>query len=81
MLFTQFLFDWALRFRTAALPASVTRLGLSRVINHLLALEEHQPFDFLIHSELLRDTLGEFLEKREISAEVGAVPWLRRVEH
>ncbi|CAG9461847.1 unnamed protein product [Pedinophyceae sp. YPF-701] len=52
-----------------ALPSSLTRLGLSQVVNHLLALEEPHPFDFLINGALLRQPLGAFLREHEISAE------------
>ena len=53
----------------AAVPASVTRLGLSRIVNHLLALDRPLPLDFLIHGELLRDSLGALLSERDITAE------------
>ncbi|KAK9808947.1 hypothetical protein WJX72_006809 [[Myrmecia] bisecta] len=52
-----------------AVPASLTRYGLSQIINHLLALEPARPFDFLINGELVRIPLEKFLLAHDISAE------------
>ena len=42
-----------------AVPANVSRLGLSQVINAMLQLPKPLPFDFLIDGKLLRDTLQD----------------------
>jgi len=53
-----------------AIPTSLTRWGLSEVVNHLLAeRQQPQPFDFLIEGELLRSTLSKHLASRKISVE------------
>ncbi|KAL3144301.1 hypothetical protein ABBQ32_004065 [Trebouxia sp. C0010 RCD-2024] len=50
-------------------PAKVTRLGLSQVVNSLLGLEPAQAFDFLIAGELLRQPLEKFLLAHSVSTE------------
>ncbi|PRW33193.1 ribosome biogenesis WDR12-like protein [Chlorella sorokiniana] len=52
-----------------AVPANLTRYGLSQIINHLLALDPARPFDFLIDGELLRLSLAKHLLDRHISTE------------
>ncbi|CAI0465197.1 unnamed protein product [Linum tenue] len=55
------------------IPATVTRLGLSTIVNSLLKAGdpewETQPFDFLIDGELVRMSLDRFLLAKGISAE------------
>ncbi|CAN0898642.1 Ribosome biogenesis protein WDR12 homolog, partial [Linum grandiflorum] len=55
------------------IPATVTRLGLSSIVNSLLQAGapewESQPFDFLIDGELVRMSLDQFLLAKGISAE------------
>ncbi|ELP91990.1 WD repeat-containing protein, putative [Entamoeba invadens IP1] len=50
-------------------PLSLTRLGLSKLINTLLQLETHIPFDFIVNGDFLRKTLGEHLTERDMSKE------------
>lgn len=56
-----------------AIPANLTRLGLSTIVNSLLKAGdgewESQPFDFLIDGELVRLPLEQFLLAKGISAE------------
>lgn len=52
-----------------AVPARLTRNGLSEVINALLATEEPRPFDFLVDGELLRTSLEKLLLLKKLSAE------------
>ncbi|KAJ4826080.1 WD repeat-containing protein 12 [Turnera subulata] len=56
-----------------AIPANLTRLGLSTIVNSLLKNVnpewESQPFDFLIDGELVRLSLDQFLLTKGISAE------------
>lgn len=52
-----------------AVPARLTRYGLSEVVNHLLAHDKPVPFDFLINGELLHTSLEKFLLQRTLSAE------------
>ncbi|WCJ25591.1 hypothetical protein M5689_007463 [Euphorbia peplus] len=55
------------------IPANLTRLGLSTIVNTLLKSGnpewENYPFDFLIHGELVRMSLEQFLLVKAISAE------------
>ncbi|KDP35624.1 hypothetical protein JCGZ_09062 [Jatropha curcas] len=55
------------------IPANLTRLGLSTIVNSLLKAGnpewENQPFDFLIDGELVRMSLEQFLLAKGISAE------------
>eukprot|EP00850_Spirogloea_muscicola_P023179 SM000334S12548 [mRNA] locus=s334:56275:59967:- [translate_table: standard] len=52
-----------------AVPAHLTRYGLSEVINTLLGLDPPRPFDFLVEGELLRTSLEKLLVARKLSAE------------
>ncbi|KAK4794832.1 hypothetical protein SAY86_012826 [Trapa natans] len=56
-----------------AVPADLTRLGLSTIINSLLKSKnsdwEAEPFDFLIDGELVRMSLEQFLLAKGISVE------------
>ncbi|TVU19850.1 hypothetical protein EJB05_36025 [Eragrostis curvula] len=56
-----------------AVPADLSRMGLSEVVNSLLAADEpdhqHQPFDFLVDGEFVRMPLQQFLNAKGISAE------------
>uniref|UniRef100_A0A0E0AMA9 NLE domain-containing protein n=1 Tax=Oryza glumipatula TaxID=40148 RepID=A0A0E0AMA9_9ORYZ len=56
-----------------AVPADLTRMGLSEIVNSLLlaASPDHQaqPFDFLVDGELVRLPLQEFLLAKGISVE------------
>jgi len=63
------------RFRVTdtsiAVPAELGRTGLSQIINHLLALPEVVPFDFLIREKqaLVRSTLRRHLDDLQLSSE------------
>ncbi|KAF7822417.1 ribosome biogenesis protein WDR12-like protein [Senna tora] len=57
-----------------AIPANLTRFGLSSVVNSLLEATDNpdykpEPFDFLIDGELVRMSLEEFLVVKGISVE------------
>ncbi|PIM98613.1 Microtubule binding protein YTM1 (contains WD40 repeats) [Handroanthus impetiginosus] len=56
-----------------SIPANLTRLGLSALVNNLLQAAngdwKSEPFDFLIDGELVRMSLEEFLLAKGISAE------------
>lgn len=52
-----------------AIPAHLTRYGLSDIINTLLGHEKPQPFDFLVEGELVRTSLEKLLLIKGISAE------------
>ncbi|CAN7005564.1 unnamed protein product [Brassica rapa subsp. trilocularis] len=54
---------------SVVIPSSVTRLGLSSILNSLLTLEKPEAFDFLIDGELIRMSLEQFLLAKGISAE------------
>ncbi|KAJ5074593.1 ribosome biogenesis protein wdr12 [Anaeramoeba ignava] len=51
------------------IPVSLTRYGLSEVINHLLGKEKPIPFEFLINEEFLRTSLKQFLDEKNLSSE------------
>ncbi|KAM1187637.1 hypothetical protein ACFX2J_023540 [Malus domestica] len=55
-----------------SIPASLTRFGLSTVVNNLITSVnpywESEPFDFLIKNELVRMWLEKFLLAKNISA-------------
>jgi len=52
-----------------AIPSKLGRYGLSEIINHLLALENPQPFDFIINDKLLRSPLNKFIQTHHLSVE------------
>ncbi|KAK3140126.1 hypothetical protein QOZ80_5AG0396340 [Eleusine coracana subsp. coracana] len=56
-----------------AVPADLSRMGLSEIVNSLLAAAEPdhqpQPFDFLVDNELVRMPLQQFLNAKGLSAE------------
>jgi ribosome biogenesis protein YTM1 len=52
-----------------AIPARLSRLGLSEVINHLLELNPPRPFDFIVAGELLRSSLDASLSSKGVSSE------------
>jgi len=54
-------------------PGSLTRYGLSEVVNHLLARERAMAFDFLIDGALLRTSLKAMAMKIGASAETALV--------
>ncbi|KAJ4908346.1 Transducin/WD40 repeat-like superfamily protein [Raphanus sativus] len=54
---------------SVVIPSSVTRLGLSSIVNSLLTLDKPEAFDFLIDGELIRMSLEQFLLAKGISAE------------
>eukprot|EP00005_Dracoamoeba_jomungandri_P005251 CAMPEP_0174251348 /NCGR_PEP_ID=MMETSP0439-20130205/1198_1 /TAXON_ID=0 /ORGANISM="Stereomyxa ramosa, Strain Chinc5" /LENGTH=430 /DNA_ID=CAMNT_0015331633 /DNA_START=12 /DNA_END=1300 /DNA_ORIENTATION=- len=51
------------------IPTRLTRLGLSEVVNHLLALETPRPFDFLIDDVFIRTSLEKFIAQTETETE------------
>ncbi|EFN51158.1 hypothetical protein CHLNCDRAFT_141384 [Chlorella variabilis] len=67
--FTKLGADFRVPEAPIAVPANLTRYGLSQIINHLLALDPARPFDFLIDGELLRLSLHRHLLAKHISAE------------
>lgn len=67
-----------------AIPANLTRLGLSTVVNNLIQSGDPdwnpEPFDFLIDGELIRMSLEQFLLAKGISAEkVLEIEYIRAV--
>ncbi|GAB5593834.1 ribosome bioproteinsis protein ytm1 [Umbelopsis nana] len=50
-------------------PANFKRYGLSGIVNHLLGNEKPVPFDFLIHGELLRTSVAQYLAANNVSTE------------
>ncbi|KAI4320388.1 hypothetical protein MLD38_033875 [Melastoma candidum] len=67
-----------------AIPADVTRLGLSKLVNQLLQNVDAdwapEPFDFMIDGELVRMSLEQFLLAKGISAEkVVEIEYIRAV--
>ncbi|BBN04273.1 ribosome biogenesis protein [Marchantia polymorpha subsp. ruderalis] len=52
-----------------AVPSSLTRYGLSEVINALLGRDKPIPFDFLLDDELIRTSLEDLLLAKNLSAE------------
>ena len=52
-----------------AIPARLSRLGLSEVINHLLELDPPRPFDFVVSGELLRSSLDVCVTSKGLSSE------------
>jgi ribosome biogenesis protein YTM1 len=50
-------------------PASVTRYGLSQIVNHLLNLDKIVPFEFLVDDTVLCTTLETHLSNQETTAE------------
>lgn len=52
-----------------AIPAHLTRYGLSDIVNTLLGNDKPQPFDFLVEGELVRTSLEKLLLIKGISAE------------
>ena len=55
------------------IPVHLTRYGLSHILNHLLALPQQRPFDFLIDGRFLRSSLREVLRERGEVGEAGLV--------
>jgi len=51
-------------------PVKLGRFGLSGVINHLLGLDQHKPFDFLIDGKFLRTSLEEYFTQSGLSYEI-----------
>eukprot|EP01095_Lingulamoeba_sp_RSL-Kostka_P017626 TRINITY_DN928_c0_g1_i1.p1 TRINITY_DN928_c0_g1~~TRINITY_DN928_c0_g1_i1.p1 ORF type:complete len:495 (+),score=186.17 TRINITY_DN928_c0_g1_i1:71-1555(+) len=51
------------------IPSSLSRFGLSEIINHFLNLETPVPFDILIDGVLLRTTLKKYLSRKGISSD------------
>eukprot|EP00761_Pharyngomonas_kirbyi_P007031 gb/GECH01007040.1/.p1 GENE.gb/GECH01007040.1/~~gb/GECH01007040.1/.p1 ORF type:complete len:464 (+),score=94.45 gb/GECH01007040.1/:1-1392(+) len=54
---------------TFNVPITLTRFGLSEIVNHLLGNEKPTPFDFLIDGIFLRSNLENFLDKQNLSHE------------
>lgn len=52
-----------------SIPLSLTRKGLSEIINQLKELDPPVPFDFLLEDQLIRSTLHKFIAKNNISVE------------
>ncbi|RLN71975.1 hypothetical protein BBJ28_00021781 [Nothophytophthora sp. Chile5] len=53
-----------------AVPVSLSRRGLSQVVNHLLATgDKPRPFDFLVDGLFLRTSLEKYLLAHEVSEE------------
>ncbi|KAK9830819.1 hypothetical protein WJX74_008517 [Apatococcus lobatus] len=52
-----------------AIPAKTSRLGLSQVVNQLLALDRPRPFDFLLDGELVRQSLESLVLAHGVSTE------------
>ncbi|KAG9134818.1 hypothetical protein Leryth_001114 [Lithospermum erythrorhizon] len=65
--------EFKLPLSSIAIPANLTRFGLSTIVNNLLKAEnedwENEAFDFFIDGELVRMSLEEFLLAKGISAE------------
>lgn len=52
-----------------AVPASLARLGLSELVNHLLNQDPPQPYEFLIDNKFLRTSLQRYLTVNNLSGE------------
>eukprot|EP00298_Acanthocystis_sp_HF-20_P002388 c12806_g1_i1.p1 GENE.c12806_g1_i1~~c12806_g1_i1.p1 ORF type:complete len:474 (-),score=180.85 c12806_g1_i1:22-1443(-) len=52
-----------------SVPSSLTRYGLSEIVNHLLGRKPPTPFDFMVGKYLIRSSLETFMKKHEISEE------------
>jgi len=52
-----------------AVPARLSRYGLSEVVNHLLNLETPKPLDFIVEGQLVRGSLEKVILAKNISAE------------
>jgi ribosome biogenesis protein YTM1 len=53
-----------------AIPARLSRLGLSEVVNTLLEdLDKSVPFDFIIAGDLLRSSVADHLASKGVSTE------------
>jgi ribosome biogenesis protein YTM1 len=61
--------SWRVPTSSIAIPAHLTRYGLSDIINTLLGNDKPQPFDFLVEGELVRTSLEKLLLIKGISAE------------
>jgi len=62
--------DYVVTTMPIAIPARLSRLGLSEVINTLLEdLQTPVPFDFLIAGDLLRSSIADSLSDKGISTE------------
>ena len=48
------------------IPATWKRYQLSQLINKALSLPKPIPFDFLVHGEILRSSLGEWCAEKSI---------------
>lgn len=49
-----------------AVPAQLSRFGLSEVINLLLNSDKAQPFDFLINTEFIRTSIDKHIRKHNL---------------
>lgn len=54
-------------------PVSLGRYGLSELVNHLLSQDPPRPYEFIIDSEFLRDTLKNYLVLKGLPGESGLV--------
>ncbi|ORX43340.1 WD40 repeat-like protein [Hesseltinella vesiculosa] len=50
-------------------PSTLKRYGLSELVNNLLDLDTHVPFEFLIDGEILRTSIAKYLAERHLSTE------------
>ncbi|KAI5849978.1 WD40-repeat-containing domain protein [Tricharina praecox] len=50
-------------------PSNLKRLGLSQVVNHLLASSQSIPFDFLVDGAYLRSTIDAYILENGLSSE------------
>lgn len=53
-----------------AIPADLSRYGLSQIINGLLGLDKVKPFDFVVKDSLVREPLQNLVTSLGISAEL-----------
>ena len=61
--------EWQVPASPLAVPSSLTRWGMSEVVNHLLGGSSHTAFDFLAGGALLRGSLGRHIRAHNLSAE------------
>jgi ribosome biogenesis protein len=61
--------EYAIQDTPILIPTRLKRSGLSEIINHLLAIQDRVPFDFIIDGKFLRNSIENYLKVNSLSSE------------